>query len=38
LSFQEIAQTLEQPLGTVLARAHRALAKLRTLLSPAMEG
>jgi RNA polymerase sigma-70 factor (ECF subfamily) len=38
LSFQEIAQTLQQPLGTVLARAHRALAKLRTLLSPAMEG
>jgi RNA polymerase sigma-70 factor (ECF subfamily) len=29
LSFPEIAQTLGQPLGTVLARAHRALGKLR---------
>lgn len=34
LSFAEIAQTLEQPLGTVLARGHRALGKLKTLLNP----
>lgn len=33
LSFAQIAQTLEQPLGTVLARGHRALAKLRKLLT-----
>lgn len=32
LTFAQIAQTLEQPLGTVLARGHRALAKLRKLL------
>lgn len=32
LSFREIAQTLEQPLGTVLARSHRAVAKLRKML------
>ncbi|MCX5658439.1 MAG: RNA polymerase sigma factor [Planctomycetota bacterium] len=32
LSFNEIAQTLEQPLGTVLARGHRALAKLKKLM------
>jgi len=32
LSFSDIAETLEQPLGTVLARAHRALAKLRTMM------
>lgn len=32
LSFPQIAETLEQPLGTVLARGHRALAKLRKLL------
>lgn len=29
LSFAQIAQTLEQPLGTVLARGHRALGKLK---------
>lgn len=29
LGFQEIANTLGQPLGTVLARGHRALKKLR---------
>ncbi len=29
LSFAEIAQTLGEPLGTVLARGHRALEKLR---------
>lgn len=32
LSFPDIAQTLGQPLGTVLARHHRALKKLRTLI------
>lgn len=32
LSFAEIAATLDQPLGTVLARAHRALGKLRKLM------
>lgn len=29
LSFAQIAETLEQPLGTVLARGHRALGKLK---------
>ncbi|MEM6550914.1 MAG: sigma-70 family RNA polymerase sigma factor [Planctomycetota bacterium] len=32
LSFAEIAETLGQPLGTVLARAHRAVGKLRKLM------
>lgn len=32
LSFAEIAKTLKEPLGTVLARGHRALAKLRRVL------
>lgn len=32
LGFAEIAKTLKQPLGTVLARGHRALAKLKKLL------
>lgn len=35
LSFAEIAATLDQPLGTVLARAHRALKKLRVKMEPA---
>lgn len=30
LSFREIAETLNVPLGTALARAHRALARLRS--------
>jgi len=30
MSFKEIASTLEEPVGTVLARAHRALGKLRS--------
>lgn len=38
LSFAEIAETLEQPLGTVLARAHRALGKLRKMLPDLGEG
>lgn len=33
LSFKTIADLLEQPLGTVLARHHRALGKLRDLLT-----
>lgn len=33
LSFAQIAQTLNQPLGTVLARGHRALSKLRKLMT-----
>lgn len=33
LSFAQIAQTLNEPLGTVLARGHRALAKLRKMMS-----
>lgn len=32
MSFAEIAESLEQPLGTVLARGHRALAKLKNLM------
>jgi RNA polymerase sigma-70 factor (ECF subfamily) len=34
LSFTQIAETLEQPLGTVLARAHRAVGKLRKMMQP----
>ena len=37
LSFAQIAETLGQPLGTVLARGHRALKKLRERFS-ALEG
>jgi RNA polymerase sigma-70 factor (ECF subfamily) len=32
LSFARIAETLDQPLGTVLARGHRALKKLKRIL------
>jgi len=32
LSFGEIAKTLGEPLGTILARGHRALAKLRKIM------
>jgi len=32
LSFPQIAETLDQPLGTVLARGHRALKKLKRIL------
>ncbi|MCG3136246.1 MAG: ECF RNA polymerase sigma factor SigW [Phycisphaerae bacterium] len=32
LSFQEIADIMQTPLGTALARAHRGLTKLRALL------
>ncbi|MGP1272597.1 MAG: RNA polymerase sigma factor [Phycisphaerales bacterium] len=34
LSFAQISEVLDAPLGTVLARHHRALAKLRDRLSP----
>ena len=33
LSFSQIAESLEQPLGTVLARGHRALKKLKQMLT-----
>lgn len=33
LTFPEIAATLKQPLGTVLARGHRAIGKLRKILT-----
>ena len=33
LSFKQIADVLDQPLGTVLARQHRALKKLRALIT-----
>jgi len=32
LSFKQIAQTLDEPIGTLLARHHRALRKLRSLM------
>lgn len=35
LSFAEIAETLEEPLGTVLARGHRALKKLAKMMETA---
>lgn len=37
LGFASIAEMLDQPLGTVLARHHRALAKLRAQLEPQMQ-
>ena len=37
LSFKQIADLLDQPLGTVLARQHRALKKLRSLMAPTRE-
>ncbi len=33
LSFAQIADTLDQPLGTVLSRGHRALGKLKKLMT-----
>lgn len=38
LEFRTIAELLNEPLGTVLARHHRALKKLRSLLSPPDKG
>ena len=37
MSFQEIADTLKRPLGTVLADCHRAVKKVRQLLEGKME-
>ncbi|MEM7577598.1 MAG: sigma-70 family RNA polymerase sigma factor [Planctomycetota bacterium] len=34
LSFAQIAEMLDQPLGTVLARGHRAVKKLRSMMQP----
>ena len=34
LSFKQIAELLDEPLGTLLARHHRALRKLKELMSP----
>lgn len=36
LSFREIADLLDVPLGTALSRAHRALARLRARLGPSV--
>ncbi len=38
LSFKQIAEQLDQPLGTVLARHHRALKKLKEFLTPLEDG
>jgi RNA polymerase sigma-70 factor (ECF subfamily) len=38
LSFKEIADIMNAPLGTVLARSHRALAKLRERMAEASDG
>ncbi|MEO1130034.1 MAG: sigma-70 family RNA polymerase sigma factor [Planctomycetota bacterium] len=35
MSFKQIAELLDQPLGTVLARHHRALRKLKSLIEEA---
>ena len=35
LEFKSIAEMLEEPVGTLLARHHRALGKLRKILNPA---
>jgi len=37
LSYQQIADSLDQPLGTVLARGHRALKKLKTMLTESID-
>ena len=37
MSFKQIAELLDQPLGTVLARHHRALQKLRELMGGSEE-
>ena len=36
LSFKQMAQLLNEPIGTLLARHHRALRKLRATLEQAM--
>lgn len=38
MSFQEIAEVMDTPLGTALARAHRGLARLRELMVVETEG
>ncbi len=38
LSFAQIAETLDEPLGTVLARGHRALGKLQKLMLQDKDG
>lgn len=38
LSFRQIADILEEPVGTLLARHHRALKKLRDALEEGVEG
>ena len=38
LSFREIAELMETPLGTALARAHRGLARLRDLMEAPLDG
>lgn len=38
LDFKTIADLLQEPLGTVLARHHRALRKLRSMLAPLEKG
>ena len=37
MSFRQIAEVLGQPMGTVLARGHRALSKLRQMLADPLE-
>ena len=37
MSFKQIAETLDEPVGTLLARHHRALRKLRSLIEEATE-
>lgn len=36
LSFNQLAESLDEPLGTLLARHHRALAKLKSLMETAL--
>ncbi|MGA0172078.1 MAG: sigma factor-like helix-turn-helix DNA-binding protein [Phycisphaerales bacterium] len=37
MSFRQMAEHLDEPLGTLLARHHRALRKLREGLGPGIE-
>jgi len=38
MSFKEIAEAMDTPLGTALARAHRALGRLREIMGGEVEG